>query len=137
MMHRTRAFTAAGLLGALVLSGCAITGETKLTQLAQDPEISPEELIGREMTLVNEVDEVFGEEFLTMGDEQTVVFVDQMPEGLQPGDEVKATGIVEMYEFDPVDRERLYLFTNEETANYLVNRDAELALTGATVVKVD
>ena len=49
------------------------------------------------MTLVNEVDEVFGEEFLTMGDEQTVVFVDQMPEGLQPGDEVEATGIVEMY----------------------------------------
>lgn len=137
MTHRPPVLTAVGLVGALTLTGCVLTGETRLTQLSQNPDISPEELIGQEMTLVNEVEDVFGAEFLTMGDEQTLVFVTEMPEGLQPGDEVEATGTVQMHEFGPADRERLYLLTDEENANYLVNRDAELALTEATVVRAD
>ncbi len=136
MTHRTLTLAAAGLTGALLLTGCQ--DETRLTQLDQSG-VPTEELVGEEITLTNEVEEIFGEEFLTMGDEQTIVFVTDMPADLRPGDEVEATGTVEAGDVfsEPEDRDRLMLMTDEGTANYLVNRDSEPYLTEATVTVVE
>lgn len=136
MTHRTLTLAAAGLTGALLLTGCQ--DETRLTQLDQS-EVSTQELVGEEITLTHEVEGIYGEEFLTMGDELTVVFVTEMPEDLRPGDEVEATGTVAAGDIfdEPRDRDRLLLLTDEETANYLVNRDSEPYLIDATVTKVD
>lgn len=136
MTHRTLTLAAAGLAGALLLTGCQ--DETDLTQLDQSG-VPTEELVGEEMTLTNEVEEIFGETFLTMGDEQTVVFVTEMPDDLRPGDEVEATGTVEAGDLfsEPGDRDRLLQMTDEETANYLVNRESEPYLTEATVTVVE
>ncbi|KLU10446.1 hypothetical protein, partial [Kocuria sp. SM24M-10] len=136
LVHRTLPLAAAGVAGALLLTGCQ--DETRLTQLDQS-QVSTEELVGEEITLTNEVEGVYGEEFLTMGDEQTVVFVTDMPAELSPGDEVEATGTVASGDLfsEPGDRERLYQLTDEENANYLVNREAEPYLTDATVTVVE
>lgn len=136
MTHRTSTLAVAGLVGALLLTGCQ--DETRLTQLDQSA-VSTEELVGREITLTNEVGEIFGEEFLTMGAEQTVVFVSEMPDDLRPGDEVEATGTVEAGDLfsEPGDRDRLLRLTDEETANYLVNRESEPYLVDATVTVVE
>ncbi|MFF0989866.1 hypothetical protein [Kocuria nitroreducens] len=136
MTHRTLTLAAAGLAGALLLTGCQ--DETRLTQLDQS-EVPTEELVGQEITLTNEVEEIFGEEFLTMGDEQTVVFVSEMPADLRPGDEVEATGMVEAGDLfsEPGDRDRLLGLTDEETANHLVNRESEPYLTEASVTVVE
>ncbi|GEO94435.1 hypothetical protein KTU01_05580 [Kocuria turfanensis] len=130
--RRTLPLAAAGLTGALLLAGCQ--GETRLTELDQS-QVATEELVGKEITLTNEVDGIYGEEFLTMGDEQTVVFVEDMPADLRPGDEVEVTGTVAAGDLfsDPGDRERLYRLTDEQTANYLVNRETEPYLVDATV----
>lgn len=136
MTHRTLTLAAAGLAGALLLTGCQ--DETELTEMDQSG-VPTEELVGEEMTLTNEVEEIFGEDFLTMGDEQTVVYVTEMPDDLRPGDEVEATGIVEAGDLfsEPGDRDRLLQLTDEETANYLVNRESEPYLTEATVTVVE
>ena len=136
LIPRTVSLSAAGLAGALLLTGCQ--DKTKLTQLDQS-EVSTEELVGREMTLVNEVKGIYGEEFLTMGDEQTVVYVTEMPADLRPGDEIEATGTVAAGDLfsDPGDRDQLFLLTDEETANYLVNRESEPYLTEATITVVE
>lgn len=136
MTHRTLTLAAAGLTGALLLTGCQ--DETRLTQLDQS-EVSTEELVGEEITLTNEVEGIYGDEFLTMGDEQTVVFVEDMPEDLRPGDEVEATGVVAADDLfsEPGDRDRLIVLSDEETANYLVNRGPEPYLTEATVTVVE
>ncbi|WP_424347850.1 hypothetical protein [Kocuria sp. CH-021] len=136
MTRRTMTLAAAGLAGALLLTACQ--DETRLTQLDQS-EVSTEELVGQEITLTNEVEEIYGEEFLTMGDEQTVVFVTEMPADLRPGDEVEATGTVEAGDLfsEPGDRDRLMRLTDEETANHLVNRETEPYLTEATVTVVE
>lgn len=135
MTHRALTLAVAGLTG-LLLTGCQ--DETRLTRLDQS-EIATEELVGKELTLTNEVEGIYGEEFLTMGEEQTVVFVAEMPEDIRPGDEVEATGIVEAGDLfsEPGDRERLFLLTDEENANYLVNRGPEPYLTDATVTVVE
>ncbi|MFI7494885.1 hypothetical protein ACH9D2_09230, partial [Kocuria sp. M4R2S49] len=121
MTHRTQTLAVAGLTGALLLTGCQ--DETRLTQLDQSG-VSTEELVGQQITLTNDVEGIYGEEFLTMGDEQTVVFVSEMPADLRPGDEVEATGTVAAGDLfsEPGDRDRLMRLTDEETANYLVNR---------------
>lgn len=136
MTHRTLTLAAAGLAGALLLTGCQ--DETELTQMDQSG-VPTEELVGEEMTLTNEVEEIFGEDFLTMGDEQTVVYVTEMPDDLRPGDEVEATGTVAADDLfsEPGDRDRLLQLTDEETANYLVNRESEPYLTEATVTVVE
>ncbi|GAA1757100.1 hypothetical protein [Kocuria aegyptia] len=136
MTHRTRIVAAAGLTGALLLTGCQ--DETRLTELDQS-EVSTEELVGEQITLTNEVEGIYGEEFLTMGDELTVVFVTEMPADLRPGDEVEATGTVAAGDLfsEPGDRDRLMRLTDEETANYLVNRESEPYLTEATVTVVE
>lgn len=132
MTHRTPTLAAAGLAAAMLLTGCQ--DETRLTELDQSG-VSTEELVGQEITLTNEVEGIYGEEFLTMGDELTVVYVSQMPPDLRPGDEVEATGTVAAGDLfsEPGDRDRLMLLTDEETANYLVNRESEPYLTEATV----
>lgn len=136
MTHRTLTVAAAGLTGALLLTGCQ--DETRLTELDQSG-VSNEELVGEEITLTNDVEGIYGEEFLTMGDERTVVFVEDMPAEVRPGDEVEAIGTVASGDLfsDPGDRERLFQLTDEETANYLVNRESELYLTEATVTVVE
>ncbi|MEX5299758.1 hypothetical protein RCG67_13385 [Kocuria sp. CPCC 205292] len=136
MTRRTLTLAAAGLTGALLLTACQ--DETRLTQLDQSG-VSTEELVGQEITLTNEVEGIYGEEFLTMGDEQTVVFVTEMPADLRPGDEVEATGTVEAGDLfsEPGDRDRLLRLTDEETANHLVNRESEPYLTEATVTVVE
>ena len=136
MTHRTLTLAAAGLTGALLLTGCQ--DETRLTQLDQSG-VSTEELVGQEITLTNEVEEIFGEEFLTMGAEQTVVFVSEMPADLRPGDEVEATGIVEAGDLfsEPGDRDRLLRLTDEQNANYLVTRESEPYLTDAAITVVE
>lgn len=136
LTHRAPILAAAGLTGALLLTGCQ--DETRLTQLDQSG-VSNEELVGEEITLTNDVEGIYGEEFLTMGDEQTVVFVTDMPAEVRPGDEVEATGTVASGDLfsDPGDRERLYQLTDEGNANYLVNRESELYLTEATVTVVE
>lgn len=136
MTHRPLTLAVAGLTGALLLTGCQ--DETRLTQLDQSG-ASTEELVGQEITLTSDVEGIYGEEFLTMGDEQTVVFVAEMPEDIRPGDEVEATGTVESGDLfsDPGDRDRLFLLTNEENANYLVDRGPEPYLTEATVTVVE
>ncbi|KUG61652.1 hypothetical protein AVL61_01725 [Kocuria rosea subsp. polaris] len=136
MTRRTLTLAAAGLAGSLLLTACQ--DETQLTQLDQSG-VPTEELVGEEITLTNEVEEIFGEEFLTMGDEQTIVFVTEMPADLRPGDSVEATGTVEAGDVfsEPEDRDRLMLMTDEGTANYLVNRDSEPYLTEATVTVVE
>ncbi|MFI7493347.1 hypothetical protein ACH9D2_01290 [Kocuria sp. M4R2S49] len=136
MTHRTPPLAAAGLAGTLLLTGCQ--DETRLTQLNQSG-VPTEELVGEEMTLTNEVEEIFGEDFLTMGDEQTVVYVTEMPEDLRPGDEVEATGTVAADDLfsEPGDHDRLLQLTDEETADYLVNRESEPYLTEATVTVVE
>lgn len=136
MTHRTQTLAVAGLTGALLLTGCQ--DETRLTQLDQSG-VSTEELVGQQITLTNDVEGIYGEEFLTMGDEQTVVFVSEMPADLRPGDEVEATGTVAAGDLfsEPGDRDRLMRLTDEETANYLVNRESEPYLTEATVTVVE
>jgi hypothetical protein len=136
MTHRTLTVAAAGLTGALLLTGCQ--DETRLTELDQSG-VSTEELVGKQVTLTNEVEGIYGEEFVTMGDELTVVFVSEMPADLRPGDEVEATGTVAAGDLfsEPGDRDRLMRLTDEETANYLVNRESEPYLTEATVTVVE
>ena len=136
MFSRVLSTLAAGSFTILMLSGCALSGETKLTSLDQS-DLSTEELVGREMTLTNDVEGIYGDWFLTMGDEKTVVFVKEMPQGISAGDEVEATGTVEEFEFTEADRERLYRYTSSDNANYLVNRDKEPVLTDATVKKAE
>jgi hypothetical protein len=136
LTHRAPILAAAGLTGALLLTGCQ--DETRLTQLDQSG-VSDEELVGEQITLTNDVEDIYGEEFLTLGDEQTVVFVTEMPAEVRPGDEVEATGTVASADLfsEPGDRERLLQLTDEQTANYLVNRESELHLTEATVTVVE
>ncbi|MEX5277637.1 MULTISPECIES: hypothetical protein [Kocuria] len=134
-MRRTIAAVAV-VAGLITLTGCQ--ENTKLTEL-EDHGGAHEQYVGKTMTLDNEIVEVFGDEFLTMGEEKTVVYVDDMPHGLHPGDDITATGTVAQGDiFDtPADRERLMTLTDEGTANYLANRDTELYLKDATVTKKD
>lgn len=135
MKHRTW-ISAAAVAGAVVLTGCQ--DETKLTQLDQSGS-TDEELIGQVITLENEIDEVYGDEFVTMGEEKTLVFVKDMPDDLKAGDDVRATGTVEERDAfsGEKDREHLDTMTDTDNANYLVDRDSELILTDATITKAD
>ncbi|GGG72509.1 hypothetical protein GCM10011374_41550 [Kocuria dechangensis] len=133
----TRTLTAgvAALLTAGTVAGC--TSETELTQADQST-IPTEELIGDTMTLTNEVQEVLAHGILTIGEEDTVIIADQLPENLSPGDDVEVTGTVEERDvFTVNDLEALQQVTDQETAQYFINRDEELVLTDATVTRTD
>lgn len=133
----TRTFTigAAALLAAATMAGCS--SETDLTQ-ADQSDIPTEELIGDTMTLTNEVQEVLPHGVITIGAEDTVMIADQLPEGLGLGDDVEVTGTVEKRDvFTIDDLEALQQVTDEETAQYFVDRGEELILTDATVTRTD
>ena len=117
------------------MTGC--TSETDLTQ-ADQSDIPTEELIGDTMTLTNEVQEVLPHGIITIGAEDTIIIANQLPEGLGLGDDVEVTGTVEKRDvFTIDDLETLQQVTDEETAQYFVNREEELILTDATVTRTD
>lgn len=137
MSHTTRTLTigAAALLTAGTVAGC--TSETALTQ-ADQSEIPTEELIGETMTLTNEVQEVLAHGVITVGEEDTVVIAEQLPEGLGLGEDVEVTGTVEKRDVFTIDDfEALQQVTDQETAQYFVDRGEELVLTDATVTRTD
>ncbi|GGG60430.1 hypothetical protein GCM10011374_24110 [Kocuria dechangensis] len=132
---RTLTISAAALLTAGTVAGC--TSETELTQADQST-IPTEELIGDTMTLTNEVQEVLAHGIITIGEEDTVIIADQLPEDLSPGDDVEVTGTVEKRDvFTVNDLEALQQVTDQETAEYFVGRGEELVLTDATVTRTD
>ncbi|MUN63775.1 hypothetical protein GMA12_11595 [Kocuria sediminis] len=132
---RTLTTGAAALLTAAAMSGC--TSETDLTR-ADQSQIPTEELVGDAMTLTNEVQEVLAHGIITIGAEDTVIIADQLPEGLGLGDDVEVTGTVAQRDvFTIDDLEALQQVTDEETAQYLVDRGEELILTDATVTRTD
>jgi hypothetical protein len=126
-------------LGALLLGGAAAgcTQETELTQ-ADQSQVPTEELIGDTMTLNNEVQEILAHQVITIGAEDTVVVAEQLPEGLSRGDDVEVTGTVRKTDvFTVEDFEALQQVTDDETAQYFVDRGEELILDGATVTVVE
>ena len=126
---------AAALLAAATMTGC--TSETDLTQ-ADQSDVPTEELIGDTMTLSNEVQEVLAHGIITIGAEDTVIMADQLPEGLGLGDDVEVTGTVAKRDvFTIDDLEALQQVTDEETAQYFVDRGEELILTDATVIRTN
>lgn len=137
MTHRALTLAAAGLAGALLLTGCA-DEDTELGEERVVGGVPTEELVGEEMTLTAEVEGVFGQELITVGDDETMVFVEAMPDGLAPGDTVEVTGVVAAGDvFGAEDLERLNLVTDTDTATYLVDRGPEPYLEDATVTPVD
>lgn len=135
MKSRALTLAAVSIAGGLLLAGCQ--DETTLTEMDQAG-APVEELVGEQMTLTNEVQAVLGQELVTMGDEETMVFVDEVPDGLAPGDTVEATGTVEIGDpFSVDDLERLQQYTDTNTATYIIDRDREPYLVDATITKVD
>lgn len=135
MNHRAVSLAALGLAGGLFLTGCA--DDTTLTEMDQAG-APVEELVGEQMTLTNEVQAVLGQELVTIGEDETMVFVDEVPDGLAPGDDVEVTGTVEIGDpFSVDDLERLQQYTDSSTATYLVDRDEEPYLVDATLTKLD
>ena len=135
-MHSTRRALTTGLAG-LLLAGAATgcTQETDLTEAAQS-DVPTEELVGQEMTLTNEVQEVLAHQVITIGAEDTVVVAEQLPGDLVRGDDVEVTGTVEERDvFTVDDLEALQQVTDDETAQYLVDRGEELILVDATVTR--
>lgn len=134
MTKRALTLAAAGLAGALLLTGCE--DDTDLTS-ADQAGVPTEELVGEEMTLTNEVAGVFGQELITIGDDETMVFVEEVPEGLGPGDDVEVTGVVAVGDpLDVDDLDRLNLVTDSDTATYLIDRGSEPYLEEATITPV-
>jgi hypothetical protein len=135
MRHHTASVAVLGLTAGLMVTGCQ--EETTLTEMDQAG-APVEELVGEQMTLTNEVQAVLGQELVTIGAEGTMVFVDEVPDGLAPGDTVEATGTVEIGDpFSVDDLERLQQYTDNNTATYLVDRDREPYLAEATITKID
>lgn len=136
MTHRALTLAAAGLAGALLLTGCG-EEDTELAEERVVGGVPSEELVGEEMTLTNEVAGVFGQELITIGDDETMVFVEEMPEGLGPGDDVEVTGVVAVGDpLDVDDLDRLNLVTDSDTATYLIDRGSEPYLEEATITPV-
>lgn len=137
MTHRALTLAAAGLAGALLLTGCA-DEDTELGEERVVGGVPTEELVGEEMTLSGEVQAVLGQELITIGEDETIVFVEAVPDGLAPGDSVEVTGVVASGDvFDAEDQERLLLITDTDTATYLINRGVEPYLDEAAIITVD
>ncbi|GAB2598803.1 hypothetical protein GCM10009696_00250 [Kocuria himachalensis] len=135
ILTRTLTTGAAALLTAGAVAGC--TSETALTQADQSG-IPTEELVGDTMTLTNEVQEILAHGIITIGAEDTIIVTEQLPEGLSAGDDVEATGtVVERDVFTVDDLDALQRVTDQQTAQYLVNRGEEPILADATVTRTD
>lgn len=133
--RRTLAAGLGGLLLVSAVAGCA--EETELTE-ADQSQLPTEELIGSPMTLENEVQEILMDETITVGAEDTVVVAEQLPDELGVGDTVEVTGTVEKADvFTIDDYEALQEVTDDETAQYFVDRGEELILVDATVTVVE
>ncbi|MFI7481757.1 hypothetical protein ACH9EU_04990 [Kocuria sp. M1R5S2] len=75
---------------------------------------------------------------ITVGEEDTVVTAGELPEGLSPGDDVRVTGTVEKTDVLTTDDfDALQEVTDQETAQYLVDRGEERVLTDAPVTVVE
>lgn len=137
MMHKRRA-AAVGIAGLVLASSlAACTPETDVTE-ADQSNIPTEELVGESMTITHEIQHVLPDGVFTVGEEDTIVMTDELPEELNPGDEVEITGTVEkmdVYQADDLDA--LRTATDEETATYLIDRGEELVLTSAALKPVD
>ncbi|WP_315279255.1 hypothetical protein [Kocuria carniphila] len=136
MIRKRRAITAGitGLALASFLAAC--TPESDVTE-ADQSNIPTEELLGESMTITHEIQHVLPDGVFTVGEEDTIVMTDELPEELNPGDEVEVTGTVEkmdVYQADDIDA--LQTATDEETATYLINRGEELVLTSAALKPV-
>lgn len=135
LARRTLSAGVGGLMLLSVAAGC--TPETELTE-ADQSQLPTEELVGSSMTLENEVQEVLMDGIITIGAEDTVVVADELPGGLGAGDAVEVTGTVERTDvFTTEDYEALQEVTDDETAQYLVDRGEELVLVDATVTVVE
>lgn len=133
--RRTLSAGLGGLLLVSAVAGCA--EETELTE-ADQSQLPTEELIGSSMTLENEVQEILMDETITVGAEDTVVVAEQLPDELGVGDTVEVTGTVEKADvFTIDDYEALQEVTDDETAQYFVDRGEELILVDATVTVVE
>lgn len=136
MMHKRRA-AAVGIAGLVLASSlAACTPETDVTE-ADQSNIPTEELVGESMTITHEIQHVLPDGVFTVGEEDTIVMTDELPEELNPGDEIEITGTVEkmdVYQADDIDA--LQTATDEETATYLTNRGEELVLTSAALKPV-
>lgn len=136
MMHKRRA-AAVGIAGLVLASSlAACTPETDVTE-ADQSNIPTEELVGESMTITHEIQHVLPDGVFTVGEEDTIVMTDELPEELNPGDEIEITGTVEkmdVYQADDIDA--LQTATDEETATYLINRGEELVLTSAALKPV-
>lgn len=137
MIHKRRAITA-GITGLVVASSlAACTPESDVTE-ADQSNIPTEELVGESMTITHEIQPVLPDGVFTVGEEDTIVMTDELPEELNPGDEIEITGTVEkmdVYQADDLDA--LRTATDEETATYLIDRGEELVLTSAALKPVD
>lgn len=137
MMHKRRA-AAVGIAGLVLASSlAACTPETDVTE-ADQSNIPTEELVGESMTITHEIQPVLPDGVFTVGEEDTIVMTDELPEELNPGDEIEITGTVEkmdVYQADDLDA--LRTATDEETATYLIDRGEELVLTSAALKPVD
>ncbi|GAA4689408.1 hypothetical protein GCM10025781_02750 [Kocuria gwangalliensis] len=137
MMHKRRA-AAVGIAGLVLASSlAACTPETDVTE-ADQSNIPTEELVGESMTITHEIQHVLPDGVFTVGEEDTIVMTDELPEELNPGDEIEITGTVEkmdVYQADDLDA--LRTATDEETATYLIDRGEELVLTSAALKPVD
>ena len=121
----------------LASSLAACTPETDVTE-ADQSNIPTEELVGESMTITHEIQHVLPDGVFTVGEEDTIVMTDELPEELNPGDEIEITGTVEkmdVYQADDLDA--LRTATDEETATYLIDRGEELVLTSAALKPVD
>ena len=136
MIHKRRAI-AAGITGLVLASSLtACTPESDVTE-ADQSNIPTEELVGESMTITHEIQHVLPDGVFTVGEEDTIVMTDELPEELNPGDEVEITGTVEkmdVYQADDIDA--LQTATDEETATYLIDRGEELVLTSAALKPV-
>lgn len=136
MMHKRRA-AAVGIAGLVLASSlAACTPETDVTE-ADQSNIPTEELVGESMTITHEIQHVLPDGVFTVGEQDTIVMTDELPEELNPGDEIEITGTVEkmdVYQADDIDA--LQTATDEETATYLINRGEELVLTSAALKPV-
>ena len=136
MMHKRRA-AAVGIAGLVLASSlAACTPETDVTE-ADQSNIPTEELVGESMTITHEIQHVLPDGVFTVGEEDTIVMTDELPEELNPGDEVEITGTVEKMDVCQADDiDALQTATDEETATYLIDRGEELVLTSAALKPV-
>lgn len=124
-------------LGAVALVGtlAACTPETEVTE-ADNSGVPEKDLVGETMT--HEIQHVLPNGVVTVGENDTIVITNEVPEGTTTGDEMEITGTVELRDvYQAEDIEALRTASDEETATALINRGEELVLVEAELTPVD